>query len=223
MKRLRLLRLGLMWLLLPRGAYSQDTSPSLSFRKLYSGIGVHGGLGWGTAKNTVSLNFGRRVFLPHGGINARVFIARRLAINPSVDYLSLGDRSKGAYGQITERFRTLQAGLNAEVFLGQPQNKTVFALRGGLFGGQILRAGYYYQDFVYHTSGYSTTRGQYGKWNAGITGGVELIRRVSKAHSLSLYGQYDHGLVTVMNPKDPLIVGIIRTRAYRFGLGYTFN
>lgn len=222
MKRLQLLRLGLIWLLLSGGAYGQDTSPFPSFRKLYGGIGMHGGLGWGYSKNTVS-SYYNNVFLPHGGLDARLFVTKRWAISPSVDYLSLGDKSKSSTSLLVERFRTLQGGLNIEVFLGSSIHTTVATLRGGIFGGRILKAGFYWTEYVDQKSGYSSNPDDYGKWNAGVSLGAEVIRRINKTHSLSLYGQYDNGLITVMNPNNSLIKGKVLTRAYRFGLGYTFK
>ena len=198
--------------------FSQQDPASL--HKLYGGIGLHGGTGWSFYGKGTTNTYKSGTFLPNGGVHARWFFAKKVAIYHTLDYLSLGAKSKFGFTTTELRIRSLQLSNSVEFFFNAKPTRPVLSLKGGFFIGRNINSTHYWKQSDSGLSGQNTPINSFGDWNGGLTTGAEVSKKVGKAHCVSGYLQYDLGIKNVASPN--LEEGInVFTRAYRLGIGFT--
>lgn len=221
LRHTRLSIISILCLFSLRPALCQDGT-SRNYIHEFSGIGIHGGIGWSFFGKGTTNNYNTWVFLPNGGIHTRWFFSPNIGVFHSLDYLSVGAKNKATYSIDENRLRTIQLSNYLDIFLTQSTQKPVVLIRGGFFVGRILESLHYWERLDLDIKGRNTPINTFGNWNAGITAGVEVSQKVKTDNLLSAALHYDLGIKNVLIANLPDGINTY-TRAYRITLSYTFH
>ncbi|WP_198175005.1 porin family protein [Spirosoma arboris] len=205
-----------------KAAYSQDIVPNRTLQKSYSGVGIHGGIGFSNFSFHSTTTYKNHVLLFPSGIQGRFFLKERWALLSSIDYLSLGASEKGLDIENSYRLRSLQLSSSAEYFFSRNTAKPIISLQGGLFVGKILEPILFYHTVQSNSTGQSRPIDTFIDWNVGATLGIAISKNIYKSHSISVSYRYDVGLLNIATKTtDPGTRYL--TRANHLSLSYSFH